>query len=193
VEEESAFRDLTTYLSDDEQEAWIDHIVIPALESAYGPNILHHLPHSFAEVKYKSSIGMEYGDRNSRNFVGGSHMDITQRLPQHILEPFWQKVQQLCSEYRYTITRGGDETQLKVFKDPLLVIAGHELKLVTARDTEPKTDCLQSWAEHFNCPSGYKRIQKEGYFFAGTKAAGTMTVELKESKFAPFRGWHCIC
>lgn len=114
-----------TCLTDEEQQIWIDDIVIPALRHAFGADVAQHHVRSFAAARRKSRVLQE-------KHPNGSQESITLHgvLPEEGLADFSAHLE---DQIRDCIQRR--PARYTPYKDPLFVIAGHDLKCITKSST----------------------------------------------------------
>jgi hypothetical protein len=116
-------RDGETYLSDAAQAIWVDQIILPALRATVRQDILQHHPVSFADASGKARVMQECFIQSSR-----SPIDLRGVIPEQDLDLFWTEVIQRANAFSPAGHRLAGQ-----FKDPLLVISGHNLKSFTKR------------------------------------------------------------
>ncbi|KAJ9655921.1 hypothetical protein H2201_008702 [Coniosporium apollinis] len=114
-----------THLSNRAQRVWIDHIVLPALKRSCPSDVYQHHPHSFLDADCKARVKQECFATGT-----GQAMDIRYVIPESYLDTFWAEVQRLSYEHA-----GDGRVPRDAFRNPVLVISGHGLKLFTKRDT----------------------------------------------------------
>ena len=123
---------LGTHLTNEQQQTWLDEIVLPALKVTCPKDILQHHPRSFQEVQAKASVRKEIHPTGS-----GQNMDLRYCIPEIYLSAFWTEVQRHCESERHPL-----------FRDAFLIVSGHGLKLSTKKISfaEVKT----AFMEHLN-------------------------------------------
>lgn len=107
-----------THLTDRQQKAWVDRIMLPTLRESCPNNILQHHPRSFANIDARASARRELHPMGHQQA-----MDVQYHVPELYLERFWEAIERRC---------GGED--LAEFRDLFLLVSGHGLKLFTKRD-----------------------------------------------------------
>lgn len=107
----------TTQLTHAEQEIWIDSIVFPALRLTCPDDCVQHHPRSYRDALCKANVKKEF-------YPHGLEAAIEARynIPKGYQRAFWTHVCNLCSRF-------------PEFADPVLLISGHNLKLLTKRNS----------------------------------------------------------
>ncbi|KAF1980632.1 hypothetical protein K402DRAFT_17639, partial [Aulographum hederae CBS 113979] len=118
-----------THLSDAAQAVWIDDIILPALRNACPSSILAHHPLSFKDADGKAKVKLEQTSTLDDTATGGGAMDIRYTIPERYLEDFWANV------LRYASSAVGPGVQRKQFRNPILCVSAHNLKLNFKSDT----------------------------------------------------------
>ncbi|KAF1980669.1 hypothetical protein K402DRAFT_275717 [Aulographum hederae CBS 113979] len=118
-----------THLSDAAQAVWIDDIVLPALREACPSSILAHHPFSFEDADGKAKAKLEQASTLDTATGGGGAMDIRYTIPEKYLELFWANVLEYASDAT------GEGIESGQFRNPLLCVSAHNLKLITKEQT----------------------------------------------------------
>lgn len=116
-----------THLTHLEQASWYDNIVIPSLQATCPNDILQHFPRSWNEADTKARVKQEFHEQDSRASIDSRYI-----LSENLLEPFWANV----------IARSNNELDLRyteMYREPFLVISGHNLKYFTKTSTSEST------------------------------------------------------
>ena len=108
----------TTHPSDESQSLFYDIIIFPSLRSVCPNDVLHHHPGDYSEVEGKASVKREINIARS-----GYPIDPKYIAPHRHLAAFWSEVLRRLSN--------GPRN----FRDPILILAGHDLKLITKEST----------------------------------------------------------
>ena len=121
----------TTHLNCEQQAIWIDEIIWPALLASCSHHILQHHPQSFLDAECKSQVKQE-----AYLWSTGQPINVQYSLPAHVLHKFWVQVQQFAWQHIQ-------------FCQPVLMVMGHNLKLLTQWDssTAMRADFLD-WLEY---------------------------------------------
>jgi hypothetical protein len=113
-----------THLTEEEQEFWIDEIVLPVIRQTYESDVIQHLPHSYAAAKRKAYVKQE------KHLSGAQHaINLYAILPDDGLGQFSANLQEYI---RAGIQRAPE--RFRPYQDPLFVVTGHDLKLKFKRN-----------------------------------------------------------
>lgn len=114
-----------THLSHAAQRVWFEEIVLPALRDSCPVDIWNHHPCSFDDIQGKANV-------KSEAFVQGAKQAIRigYNVPQQYLDSFWQRIVELANAYRPPMGQFAGQ-----FRNPLLAVSGHGLKLFTKADS----------------------------------------------------------
>ena len=130
----------TTHLTDSEQEAWIDHVVLPALRLSCPSHVVQHHPRSFADANAKAHVRAERFDEGSYQA-----MDIAYTVPAEHLGAF--------SDALTANANTNTHPEVAKFQGLFFVVSGHDQKLHTGA-ANPSV-CRQRFLEQlrlaFNC------------------------------------------
>jgi hypothetical protein len=108
-----------TGLTDEEQKFWIDDIVLPVLRKTFDDDVVQHHPQSFIAAKCKARALQE------KHPSGSQHpMTFRATIPENGLAEFSANLEE---HIREGVRRQPE--RYSPYKDPLFVIAGHNLKL----------------------------------------------------------------
>ena len=107
----------TTHLTQGEQERWIDSIVLPALRRTCPNDCVQHHPRSYRDALCKANVKKEFHPHGLEAAIEARY-----DIPEEYQRAFWTHACNLCSLF-------------PEFADPVLLISGHNLKLVTKRDS----------------------------------------------------------
>lgn len=173
-----------TYLTEEEQEFWIDEIVLPVIRQTYEADIIQHLPHSYAAAKRKAYVKQE------RHLSGAQHpINLYAILPDDGLRQFSVNIQE---HIRAGIQRAPE--QFRPYQDPLFVVAGHDLKLKFKRDTIAEQrdvflqfldTCFRFQPEYFPEEDCWLDLGIEGTPTAGSCSSSGTLVNYSLSLFLP--------
>ena len=202
-------RHATYHVNKEQQQVWIDEIILPALRSTCDAQVCARHPGSFEDATCKAQVKQEaYG-------LPLGAIDVSYPVPFQHLASFWSAV---C--------RHADNHPL--FKDAFLVVQGHDLKHYTSRSTPAearddfldhlhgcfqfredyfppedcwvdfgieetpvgdtsqaitllrKTGCLEHWAQAFHDPDkSAAGVQEARYPWFLTQDAGSMSVQVR--------------
>src|SRR5579859_2845826 len=114
-----------TQLTAEQQEIWIDKILLPALRAVCPADVLHHHPRCFAEIQDKTKVRKEVS--LGPTAAGKYDLDIHYFIATEYLSALWTKIMHIIKR------NAGDK--LKEFSKPFLVLNAYGLKLRTKRDT----------------------------------------------------------
>ncbi|KAL2039011.1 hypothetical protein N7G274_008060 [Stereocaulon virgatum] len=101
----------STYLGRYRRACWIDNIIYPALKASCPASILQHHPRGFQDALNRANVKTETNVTR-----GGQPFDAMYIVPASVLERFWAEVLRRANEN-------------EPFREPILVVAGHNLKL----------------------------------------------------------------
>ena len=120
--------DASTQLTDQEQERWLDRVLLPELRAIGSSDELHHYLFSFQDIKRRAQT-------NQEQRISGRHqaLDIQVHLAEDKLAPLWTKILHIISDS--IRNEGGRFSPLRAYQDPALVVSGHGLKLLFKHDS----------------------------------------------------------
>jgi hypothetical protein len=154
-----------TFLSDIEQEAWIDDIVLPTLEEVLPPSVLARCPQSFADAVAKASArgetvtsGPFSHDGNEEpwgptpiHHTGSGRIPLHEAIPAAKLAEIWRGIQVRIHQFRGREQRinGIDVTSIAsdAFRDPLLITQAHGMLALFGQSSAE--EAASRYFEHF--------------------------------------------
>ena len=122
-----------SYLNLDEQQVWVDDILLPALRVVCPANVVQHHPHSFEEARTKALGYQREGSSGKDRYIHRMSYVVDAKF----LGPLWEKIRSLTylREAAPDLAPGGRPLRAQ-FTDPILMLWSYGTKL-SFRDASP--------------------------------------------------------
>lgn len=127
-----------TFLSELERKIWTDQILLPSVEACSSSKDWSRCPPSFADIKGKASAPGEVV------FAGTRTIGYKLHVAGDSLERLWDEILRRCNESR----RHHERLAPDAFSDPILIVEGHDLKVLFGARTP--SQAARNYMEHFH-------------------------------------------